>query len=353
MTKHLLLAYVAISIFLSIGECNAQQAGDVPQRQSAPDAGEVPPNVASLQNENQELRRENELLKKRLLELGIKAESPTTQDAADTGGVEKQKTASIPSLESLLKGIPLEYRQSENGGWDQFTMPKVEKWLQTNLRDKKCSVTTTLGAVRMRQDDPAGKPDEWTVQLFTNGYASNFCGMLNVIAPQQFEVPCNEATAQTWDTYNKRRPAPIQVTGVFQQAKFEPNFLDGKIIGYSVAVELSEVTITPRNDAELIALAAATEQISTSIQQAGGTVEAFPRVLRLESNGDYQLVFASVLYFNSDGTKTANMLVGLKLQGSGKSTYDKNVAAEPCSDAPTPSEVASVKQQIGWPGPAR
>src|SRR5947209_7484601 len=65
------------------------------------------------------------------------AVKPSAPEAVATTKKPAQ-SAEVLGFDAVLKRIPTnEFTLSEEGGWDKFTMPKVQKWVKENLNGKR------------------------------------------------------------------------------------------------------------------------------------------------------------------------------------------------------------------------
>src|SRR5260370_39569870 len=86
----------------------------------------------------------------------IKASAPEAVAATK----KPAQSAEVLGLDAMLKRIPTnEFTLSEEGGWDKFTMPKVQKWVQGNLYSKRGRVVAFVLRCNVAQEDAASKPD--------------------------------------------------------------------------------------------------------------------------------------------------------------------------------------------------
>jgi len=108
---------------------------------------------------------------------------PSTPDAVATTKKPAQP-AEVLGLDATLKLISTnEFTLSEEGGWDKFTMPKVQKWVKENLNGKRGRVLVAALECNVAQDETDPKPDEWTLRLTVTGRHANYAGMGNRLLP--------------------------------------------------------------------------------------------------------------------------------------------------------------------------
>lgn len=307
-------------------------------------------------------------------------------------------------LESLLNRIPADFKQSEEGGWDKFTMPKVQKWVQENLYGKRGSIVVAARACSVGQDAENPKPDEWNVRLDINGVHTNYSGMGNRLLPigkgddgshqgsgfgdigkASFAFKCNEAEAQKWDAHGKVTPTPVQVVGDVVEVTIEPRMAGGfgnVFVGYDTFVRLDNVTVTRAKDLDAVAVYA----VESAMGRHGRLREpsqAITEMKRLESNGENQLVFMKYWHDKSGQVKDINNfddMMALEKQnrdnpnGSAKKDIEApkagisaalisfplikdgsqigcnsmDVKFTPCDTPPTPAQIEEAKAKVKW-----
>ena len=185
----------------------------------------------------------------------------------------KQKRE-VSSLESLLSQIPTNQFTVSDGGWDKFTMPKVQKWVSNNLYGKRTRLAVLALECTVAQDDVNPKPDEWIVRLRIPGVHGNYAGLGNRIFPiavdgnfqsrlaepmasTTFAFKCNEADARKWDAHCKESIAPAIVVGDITEVAFTPRLVGlfhNIPVGYDTVVTLANVTLAPSDDMEAISV---------------------------------------------------------------------------------------------------
>jgi hypothetical protein len=279
--------------------------------------------------------------------------------------------AEVIDIASLINHIPTnEFALSKEEGWDKFTMPKVQKWVNENLNGKRGRVLVCMPQCNVTQEDANSKPDEWTVSLHVAGIHANYAGIANRILPidkedsrmpylhkenenapppsigvkdnASFTFKCTEAEARKWDACSKTSVSAVTIEGNIVGIYFLPH-LDvslGDFIGYDVFVQLENVAVTQSKDTEMGALYAC-ELFMSQDSSLRVPDEAITKIKRLDSSGDYQLIF---LKYNewATGNRNKTKLLSFDLN-------DTKINFTPCDDPPTESQIAEAKAAVAWP----
>lgn len=294
-----------------------------------------------------------------------------TQPAAASPAMQ---SGEIFNLAILMNSISTnEFPLSSEGGWDKFTIPKVQKWVQENLYGKKASMNVCMPQCNVTQEDATSKPDEWTVSLQVAGIHANHAGIANRIllidkedsrmpyldkenpnapAPNigvkdnaSFTFKCTEAEARKWDAYSKTPASAVTVEGNVVGIYFLPH-LDvslGDFIGYDIFVQLENVAITQSKDTEPSAIYACEYNVLMMARDGLADVpdEAITKMKRLDNNGDYQLIFLKYNEWRS-GKRNVAKLLSFNFSGT-------KIMFTPCGDPPTASEIAAARTAVTWP----
>ena len=301
--------------------------------------------------------------------------TPASQPAITAPTVQKPvKPSEIIELNSLIQRIPTnEFAMSPEGGWDKFTMPKIQKWIHANLYGKRERINLYMATCKVAQEDAATKPDEWTVSLTVAGIHKKSHGMENRILPIEktdprvqfidsseeinsqptigakkdsaaFSFKCTEAEARKFDALNKSTAATVMIEGdivgirLFPRRNIRYDDL-GRFFGYDVFVELENVKVSPSNDTEPFALYACEAYMEGGYWNNMPYVDSI-EIKRLDGNGDYQLVFMKYLDDRGNGTNLVSFSITKDMPASQKIT---------CSDPPSESEISQAKAAVGWP----
>jgi hypothetical protein len=288
-----------------------------------------------------------------------------------------KRSAEAVDIASLMNSIPTnEFTLSQEGGWDKFTMPKLQKWIRENLYGKRERINVCMLNCDVTQEDAAAKPDEWTISLDVTGIHANYAGMANRILPidkedsrvsyldngdlsappptiglrdkASFTFKCTEADARKWDALSKTQMPTVTIDGDIVGINFQPH-LDaslGDFMGYDIFMRLEKVAVTPSKETEPGALYAC----EWMLPQGGMVVvpdEAITKIKRLDNSGDYQLIF---LKYNewSSGTRNMTKLISFSLAES-LQDFNHTMTFTPCSNPPTESEIAAAKAAVSWP----
>jgi uncharacterized lipoprotein YmbA len=302
----------------------------------------------------------------------------STQPPVATPGIQPNVTvvpskkpaqlAEVLDLTTLMNRIPTnEFALSENEGWDKFTMPKVQKWVRSNLYGKRGRLTVCMLRCSLAQRDAEQKPDEWTVSLEVAGIHANYAGMPNRILPTDkedqtdhspsmgtwgkasFACTCTEAEARKWDAHSKTAGAAVTVEGDVAGIALQPH-LGGEFsdffIGYDTFVQLDSVVLRRSNDTEpgvLYALESAMA-LHGSLREPE---EVITEIRRLDSSGNYQLILLKNYRWDSKGKRFEVNLFPVSLAAH-YSTFDDSTHFIRCDDPPTESQIAAAKEKIGW-----
>ena len=306
--------------------------------------------------------------------------SPAAQPSIAEGISKKPvpvKLAAVSDLDTLMDRIPTnQFTLSDEGGWDKFTMPKVQKWVSENLYGNRARVLVAALDCNVAQDETDPKPDEWIVKLNVTGRHANYAGMGNRLLPiskegersqssneplgeAAFVFKCTEAEARKWDAHGKNTPAPVTIEGDIVAISFTPRLvgLEGIInntfLGYDTTVRLGNVAVVPSKDLEPVAL------LLPEVQSIREPLQAIIETKRLDSRGDYQLVYLKYWAWSEDnGQKLGQLEKHLKLElrsfplvkdGQGFHAENGMLKGRTCSDPPTESEIVEAKANVGWP----
>jgi hypothetical protein len=305
------------------------------------------------------------------------AQPPATPPPAPEVAVIAQKPvqpAEVVDLGSLMNRIPTnEFALSDEGGWDKFTMPKVQRWVNDNLVGKRGRVNACVLQCNVNQEDATSKPDEWTVSLQITGIHATYAGLPNRILPTDkddqtdhspdigtwakatFNFKCNETDARKWDALNKKISPAVTVEGDVVGINFQPHFgsdFNNSFIGYDTFIQLDNIVLTPSNDTGPGAL-----YLSEVVMAQYGALrepdEAITEIRRLETNGDYQLIFMKNDRWVSQGNQFTNevatQLISFPLIEESLSDFNDKMKFTPCDDPPTESQIAQAKEATGWP----
>jgi hypothetical protein len=278
------------------------------------------------------------------------------------------------TLDTLMNRIPTNtFSVSEGQGWDKFTMPKVKEWVRETLYGKRARLLVAALECNVAQDGTDPKPDEWIVRLEVTGRHANYAGMGNRLLPipsaegyrksitdllgvAAFVLKCNEAEARKWDALGVNTPAPVMIEGDIVEISFTPRFmgLDGYLgftntfVGYDTIVRLDNVALALSNDLEPISV-----YLPELAGFLHGTVReperAITEIKRLDSSGDYQLIYMK--YRCDYGKKVWSRLFLFPLVKAARGFRPEQGMYEgtSCSDPPTESEIAEAKVGGGWP----
>ena len=263
-----------------------------------------------------------------------------------------------------------EFTLSKEGGWDKFTMSKVQKWVRENLYGKRGRINVCMVQCNVAQDDANSKPDEWTVSLKVAGIHANYAGMPNRILPidkedktdhsptvgiwgmASFGFRCNEAEARKWDAQSKTLLPTVTVEGDIVGISFQPHLIadfNNFFIGYDTFVLLDNVALTPSKDTEPGALFAC-EFVNAQLNYLREPFNTITEIKRLDSSGDYQLIFLKLYnwgYGHKEVDQSTRLFCTPKfLPGD---LIDTQVTFTPCGDPPTESQITEAKAKVGWP----
>ena len=309
---------------------------------------------------------------------------PATQPNIAKGNSKKPvQLAGVFDFDSLMNRIPTnEFTLSEEGGWDKFTMPKVQKWVSENLYGKRMRIPVAVTYCDVTQEDANSKPDEWTVSLKVAGIHANYVGIANRILPidkedgripylhkdkgtqnapppsigikdeASFTFKCTEAEARKWDAHNKTLVPAVTVEGDILGISFQPH-LDvslGDFIGYDIFVQLENVAVTPSKDTEPGVLHACEVFLDNTLEHDSSLnipYESITEIKRLDSSGDYQLIFLKYRWWRNESNGSGGKQYKTKLLSA--NFNDTKGMTTPCDDPPTESQISEAKAKVGWP----
>lgn len=297
--------------------------------------------------------------------------APATQPKIAEPTPQKPKhSAEVLSLDSLMDRIPKEFTVSKDEGWDKFTMPKVQKWVQENLCGKRGRVNVYMLQCNVAQDRSDPKPDEWIVRMAVTGRHVNYAGMGNRLLPvpkedskdysggdvgiwgkASFVFKCTEAEARKWDAHSKASFSAVVVEGDIVEILFQPrlgNVFQDVFVGYDTFVQLENVAMTPSKDTELGAL-----HIPEFVMAQYGNLrepsEAILDIKRLDNSGDYQLLFLKYHEWSSGQNAIKTELLSFPLVEQSLHDFDAKMKHTSCDDPPTESQIAAAKAAVSWP----
>jgi hypothetical protein len=298
------------------------------------------------------------------------------------------KTVETVDIVSLMNRIPTnEFALSSEGGWDKFTMPKVQRWVNENFLGKRVRFEVCKVSCNVSQEDASTKPDEWTVQIQVGGIHADCVGMANRILPvdkddetgdspftmsgvavtwnlASYAFKCNETEARKWDTLSKKPAQAVVVQGDIVGINFQPHrggVLNGHFVGYDTFVKLDNAVVTPSNETEPGALF-----ISEMMLAMGGQPRepeaSVTELKRLDTSGDFQLIFMKYIKWDSPlkdevGTTTnlenrvTTQLIAFSMADEAFHRYQdfEGLKLTPCDDPPTESQLVQAKAAVGWP----
>jgi hypothetical protein len=298
------------------------------------------------------------------------AQTSATPPSAPEVAVQKPaQPAEVIDLGSLMNRIPTnEFALSDDGDWDKFTMPKVQKWVNDNLVGKRSSVHACVLQCNVNQEDANSKPDEWTVSLKITGIHATYAGLPNRILPidkddqtdhspeigiwgkADFTFKCNETEARKWDAFSKKMVPAVTVVGDVVGIDFQPHLggdFNDFFVGYDTFVKLDNVVLTTSDD---------TEPGAFFLPEYAMALHGMPRepdeeiteMKRLDTNGDYQLVLMK--YYEKSKKDTETRLLSFSLVAESINDFlDKSLKITPCDNPPTDSQIAQAKDATGWP----
>lgn len=296
---------------------------------------------------------------------------PATQPAIAEPVAQKPVQLAEPiDLNSLIQRIPTnEFAMSPEGGWDKFTMPKVQKWIQSNLCGKRERINLYMDTCKIAQEDAAMKPDEWTVSLTVVGIHKNSLGMENRILPidktdyriqnevltkenllmpptigvrdyASFSIKCTEVEARKFDALAKTIASTVTVEGDIVGINLLPRHAvqHNNFVGYDIFVQLGNVAVKPSNDAEPGALHCCEFWLDGGNLNLMADMNSLV-IKRLDSNGDFQLVF---MKYDADRPCDPNLV---SFSMTENSVFHKTS----CSNPPTEAEISEAKAAVNWP----
>jgi len=303
------------------------------------------------------------------------AQTPAVQPPASAPNAantpQLKQSAEVVGIDTLMNSIPTnEFTLSDEGGWDKFTMPKVQKWVNENLVGKKVRVDVCMLQCNVDQEDATSKPDEWTVSLQIIGIHANYAGMPNRILPidkddqtdhspdigiwgkANFTFKCNETEARKWDALSKKVVPAVTIEGNVTGISFQPHLggdFNNYFIGYDTFVQLDNVVLIPSDDQKPGAFF-----LPEYVMALHGTLrepdEAITEMKRLDANGDYQLIFLKYKEWSSGKNATETELLSFPLVAESINDFlDKSLQITPCDNPPTESQIAQAKAAAGWP----
>ena len=156
---------------------------------------------------------------------------PAQKNAADKGNAAKTPLVTYKALSEVLSKFPKELSPTQNDGWDKFTLPKVQDWLDTNVVGSKLEAEPQLIKIGVEPREGSDPNHKWSVTVSLDANIKTARVGRIVIASDvsgpawagELEWDVDEATAKMWQKKsNAHAPSGGKVSGTISSITITP-----------------------------------------------------------------------------------------------------------------------------------